>query len=173
MLQRLRKRSASMTVVEKGVKKNESHGSNTYLAFSTDCADVQPLLPQVLLGNKRRFTPALVQAARVNLPTTVHMMRERSSWATCDVMMRCLEPVSSPLQSVSAKFQSVLLVDTARAHLGLEVFRRAAELNTWVIIILAGLTWLLQPLEVCCFGSCKRHLQDEYCRACSAKGKDL
>ena len=47
----------------------------------------------------------------------------------------------------------------------------AAELNIWVIIIPAGATWLLQPLDVCCFGSFKRHLKDEYCRARSAKGK--
>jgi hypothetical protein len=79
--------------------------------------------------------------------------------------------LSSSLQSVSAQFQIVLLMDTARAHLGLEVFRRAAELNIWVIIFHAGLTWLLQPLDVCCFGSFKRHLKDEYCRARSAKGK--
>jgi len=71
-------------------------------------------------------------------------------------MMRCLELLSHALQSVSAQLQIVVLLDTARAHLGLEVARRDAELHIWLIIISAGLTWLLQPLDVCIFASFKR-----------------
>ena len=113
----LRKRAAT----EKGIQKNEMRGSITYLAFSCDRAEVQSLLPQILLGNKRRFTPALLQAAREHMPPNVHVMRENSSWATSEVMMRCLELLSHALQSMSAQLQIVLLLDTARAHLGLEV----------------------------------------------------
>jgi len=147
-----RKRAAT----EKGIQKNEMRGSITYLTFSCDRGEVQSLLPQILLGNKRCFTPALLQAVREHMPPNVHVMRENSSWVSSAVMMRCLELLSHALQSVSAQLQIVVLLDTARAHLGLEVARRAAELHIWLIIISAGLTWLLQPLDVCIFASFKR-----------------
>jgi hypothetical protein len=96
-------------------------------------------------------------------------MRENSSWVTSAVMMRCLELLSRALQSMSAQLQIVLLLDTARAHLGLEVARWAAELDIWLVIIPAGLTWLLQPLDVCIFASFKRHLKEQYSRKRSGK----
>ena len=70
-----RKRAAT----EKGIQKNEMRGSITYLTFSRDRGEVQSLLPQILLGNKRCFTPALLQAVREHMPPNVHVMRENSS----------------------------------------------------------------------------------------------
>ena len=70
----------------KGIQKNEMRGSITYLMFSCDRGEVQSLLPQSLLGNKRCFTPALLQAVR-DMPPNVHVMRENSSWVTSAVMM--------------------------------------------------------------------------------------
>ena len=60
----LRKRAAT----EKGSQKNKMRGSITYLAFSCDRAEVQSLLPPILLGNKRRFTFAVLQAVREHMP---------------------------------------------------------------------------------------------------------
>jgi len=64
MVKGLRKRAAT----EKGIQKNEMRGSITYLAFSCDRAEVQSLLPPILLGNKRRFAPAVLQAVREHMP---------------------------------------------------------------------------------------------------------
>ena len=74
------------TATEKGIQKNAMRGSITYLTFSCDRGEVQSLLPQILLGNKRCFTPALLQAVR-DMPPNVHVMRENSSWVTSAVMM--------------------------------------------------------------------------------------
>ena len=60
----LRKKKAT----EKGIQKNEMRGSITYLAFSCDRAEVQSLLRPILLGNKRRFAPAVLQAVREHMP---------------------------------------------------------------------------------------------------------
>jgi hypothetical protein len=76
-------------------------------------------------------------------------MRENSSWVTSAVMMRCLELLSRALQSMSAQLQILLLLDTAGAHLGLEVARWAAKLHIWLVIIPAGLTWLITAATRC------------------------
>lgn len=112
----------------------EERNPRSHHAFSADDADVQPTLPQVLLGIRHI---ALFQAARENLRIT----REGSTSAACAVKMKMFGFVLPLLQGVSAQFQVVLLMDTAPSHIGREIARRAAELHIWVIIFLPGLSW--------------------------------
>ena len=141
--------------------KNELRGSISYMSFITDRPDLQPRLPQILIGNKRRFTNGLMAAVTPNLPSNVHVWREKSHWVNVAVMKRALDLLVASLGHVPNK-QIILVMDTARPHISVEVAKHAAELGLWLAVVPAGLTWLLQPLDVFGFSAFKAHLRGNY-----------
>ena len=54
------------------VNRNEIRGNVTHMAFICDDSAIQPRLPQILLGNKARFTLRLLQSLQGEVPANVH-----------------------------------------------------------------------------------------------------
>jgi hypothetical protein len=67
-------------------------------------------------------------------------------------------------------FQSILLLDTALCHISDVVATKAAALNIWLVPVPAGLTNLLQPLDVYAFSGYKAFLRQQYRTARADKG---
>ncbi len=55
------------------IKKSELRGSITHMAFLSHRSDLQPRLPQILVGNKRRFTLPLLRSVSGSTPGNVHL----------------------------------------------------------------------------------------------------
>ncbi len=55
------------------IKKSELRGSITPMAFLSHRSDLQPRLPQILVGNKRRFTLSLPRSVSGSTPGNVHL----------------------------------------------------------------------------------------------------
>ncbi len=58
--------------------------------------------------------------------------------------------------------QIVIVMDTAKPQLFLDVIRAAGDLGLWSLVIPAGLTYFVQPLDVCVFASHEAELKASY-----------
>jgi hypothetical protein len=66
--------------------------------------------------------------------------------------------------------QPILALDTVRCHIAPRILSKAAELKLWIAPVPAGLTYLLQPLDVSCFAQYKAFLRSAYRIARMATG---
>ena len=55
------------------INKSELRGSISQMAFLNHRSDFQPRLPQILVGNKRRFTLPLLRSVSGSTPGNVHL----------------------------------------------------------------------------------------------------
>ena len=88
----------------------------TYLASITHDAEVQLRLPQVLIGNERQFSAAMMRSLPT-LPANVHVWRCKSAWNSHALMRRFLSLLASSLGSALKDRYVILLLDVAPCHI--------------------------------------------------------
>ena len=142
----------------------------THVAIICDRSEIEPRLPQVLIGNTHRFTQTLVAGALGSKPSNVHLFRRKSSWSNSTCMVEVLDLLAEALRDFPA-FQPILLLDTATCHMSDSVAAKAASLNIWLVPVPAGLIHLLQPLDVYGFAGYKEFLRNAYRTERAAHGK--
>ena len=84
------------------------------MAFLRHRSELQPILPQILVGNKRRFTLPLLRSVSGSAPGNVHLFRKQSSWVNAEVVKEALALVASALKEVQG-IQVVIVMGTAIA----------------------------------------------------------
>ena len=151
------------------VPKSDLRGAVTHVAIICERSEVQPRLPQVVIGNTHRFTRRLVARTLASKPANVHVFRGKSSWNNTACMSEILDLLAEALKDFPG-FQPILLLDTASCHINDTVAAKAAKLNIWLAPVPAGLTHLLQPLDVHVFSGYKEFLKQEYRKVRSATG---
>ena len=151
------------------IRKSELRGAVTHVAVICERSEVQPRLPQVIIGNKHRFTVRLMASVRASTPANVHLFRRKSSWNNTLCMCEILDLLSNALKEFPW-FQPILLLDTASCHISDVVAAKASALNIWLVPVPAGLTHLLQPLDVYTFSGYKEFLRQQYRKARADKG---
>lgn len=139
-------------------------GAVTHAALVCSETALQPLLPQVIIGNKRRFTKKLLASAAGVKPPAVHLFAEKTAWNSGRVMLQLLQLLSKALQPHTHIWRPVLLLDVAPCHFGVGISATAKALGIDLVYIPARTTALLQPLDVACFNSYKCHLRREWAR---------
>ena len=147
----------------------------THVGLICDEPALQPLLPQVLIGNEQTFLERDMAALRAECPANVHLVRQKSAWnnaETCKAIIRLLAEALRP-HLASRGLQPVLFLDAAPCHLHPSIFQCCAAHGIWPIVVPAGLTWLLQPLDTHAFLQYKLRLRARYHsrRAATADGK--
>lgn len=151
------------------IRKNELRGSVSHVAIIADRPEVQKRLPQVFIGNKHRFTLGLMAEVVGITPEFVHLFRRKSSWNNIENMIFVLELLAAVLTNFP-DLQPILLLDTVRCHIAPRILSKAAELKLWIAPVPAGLTYLLQPLDVSSFAQYKAFLRSAYRIARLANG---
>lgn len=131
-------------------------GAITHVAMVCDCSWLQPLLPQVLIGNKRKFTKKLLKA--VKAPPAVHLLAEKSSWNSAAVMVKIIDLLAAALEPHRETHLPVLLLDCCTCHLTNAVLERARSKNILLVCVPASTTHLLQPLDTRVFHGYKEFL---------------
>ena len=82
--------------------------------------------------------------------------------------------LAAALKPHASKFQIVLFLDALRAHISTVVLDAMSETRIWPLIIPAGLTDTLQPLDTHVFSSLKNQLRENVERArCGAANGDV
>ena len=143
------------------VRKKELRGSVSHVAIIAARPEVQKRLPQVFIGNRHRFTLGLLAEVAGITPEFVHLFRRKSSWNNIENMISILDLLTDALGHFP-DLQPILVLDTVRCHIAPRILSKAAELKLWIALVPAGLTYLLQPLDVRCFAQYEAFLRAAY-----------
>jgi len=140
----------------------------THVGLICDQADIQPQLPQFVVGNERTFLARNMPALRLACPPNVTLVRQKSAWSSAALTARVVREIAAALRRLGARsrnLQVVLVMDAARIHFAPVVLRACRAAGVWVVIVPAKTTWLLQPLDTHAFSHYKSELRRAYQRA--------
>ena len=72
-------------------KTSAKRGSLTYAALVCDDQQVQPILPQMIIGNEHVLRVRDMQEMEAQVPHNVFLVRAKSSWITMELMVHILK----------------------------------------------------------------------------------
>ena len=152
------------------VARSKKRACLTHVALLCDGADLQPLLPQFIVGNERTFLVRDREALRAACPSNVHLVRQKSAWNNIALCARIVKMLGAALRAYCPvpfvrRWQPVLLLDACRLHLHRSIVDACLAEGIWPILVPAKLTWLLQPLDTDAFQLYKVFLRKAYQRA--------
>jgi hypothetical protein len=120
-----------------------------------DCADVQAVLPQVVVASSK-VLPAAVAASHQCRSDNVFVVRRRSAWVDANCFRNIVRLLGVSLRDLHSKYFFILLFDANPAHLGSATLRSCREEGLHVVLVPAGMTPSLQPLDTHVFSIFKR-----------------
>ena len=135
----------------------------TFLASITHDLEVQARLPQVLIGNERQFSAAMI-ACLPALPANIHVWRCKSAWNNHALMRRYLSLLASSLGSVARDRYTILVVDVARCHIDPTILAHAKRCGIRLCYIPALMTAVLQPCDTHLFSRFKSAFKEAWRR---------
>lgn len=136
------------------IQKQQKRAAVTQVVLITDLVDIQPILPQIFLCNERVVPASALASADFQKPETVHFWRGKSGWNNVRNMLRILVQLRKVFVD-RPHLQPILLLDCVGCHIHPEVVAKARDLELWMAVVPAGLTFLLQPLDVYAFAPYK------------------
>ncbi|CAE6911354.1 unnamed protein product [Symbiodinium sp. CCMP2592] len=141
-------------------KGKRTRGALTHVASICNRSDIQPCLPQVILSNTRVVSQKLAKSLLPLQPETVRLVRGKTGWSTAASFVEYLKMLRDAL-SLWPEIQPILVMDCAPAHLADSVIEAANNQGFFTAVCPAGLTPLLQPLDVYCFQGYKHYLAEK------------
>jgi hypothetical protein len=120
---------------------------------------MQPLLPQVLVGNEKVFTQALMKSMKPKLPRNFVMLRKKSAWNCHATMREILSLLAKALKKVMEGRSVILILDVHSSHFDISIFAHARRLGVRLVYVPASLTFLLQPCDTHVFAVLKQVLR--------------
>ena len=130
----------------------------THVAVVCDCPVLQAVMPQFVICNERTLPAGSLEAMRERLGDKFVLIRGTSAWVNVDICAQILRSVADALTPYLDALQVIFMLDAHRAHIGIRVWNAANLCRIWLLIIPAGLTWLLQVLDTHGFRSYKQHV---------------
>lgn len=137
----------------------------THIALICDRHDLQPLLPQIIVGNERTLPAGAFAALQASCPANVRLVRQTSAWNNAELCGKVVQWLAEALGARLGELQPVLLLDACKLHFSHEVLQACATHGVWPILIPAKSTWLLQPLDTHAFLKYKAYLRGRYQQA--------
>ncbi|CAE8724718.1 unnamed protein product [Polarella glacialis] len=142
--------------------RNDMRGNVTHMAFICDDSSVQPLLPQIFLGNHSKFTIRLLNSVAGQLPPNIHLWRQESSWNSHSTMRKALGILHRALQPIASTHSIILILDIARVHIHHTIYQHAKQCGIRLLYVPARLTWLLQPCDTHLFARFENELRRQW-----------
>lgn len=140
----------------------------THVAIVCDDSSIQPLLPQVIFVGDKTLTREQWRTLSEQLPHNVYVKRLPKAWNNATqhrVIMRMLGMTLSPHL---ATMQPILVADAAPLHLTDGILKEIHDASIWFLIVPAGATGLLQPLDTHVFYRFKLFLKQRFNDAMTA-----
>lgn len=143
-----------------GIKGSITKTNMSLSACIASDPEVQKLLPQTLRAKKAKFPLYLQDIADALLPEKVTIELGPSLWTTQESFKEWVSQLNESLQDLKDTHWFILVVDAARCHINEEIANWCYLLGFLMIFVPAGLTWMLQPLDVYVFADLKRRIKD-------------
>ena len=131
----------------------------THIAFVCDRPEVQPLLPQVIVGNLATFLAREFPGLQAASPENVELVRQKSAWNDAKLQARVVRKLGLVLRPLLHECQPILLMDAVPLHFSAPVIQACFAANIWPVIVPAKMTFLLQPCDTHVFQPYKFHLR--------------
>ena len=128
-------------------KPGDVKASFSHVCFVCDDSRLQPLLPQVLLVNKKTVTADEMDRAQRLFPSNVIVLYDKTHWMSADTLSRILEILSALMKAHAPGSQIILSIDCCRAHIAQLVWKTCARCKMFLHLIPAKMTWALQPCD--------------------------
>ena len=144
----------------------------THVALVCDDPVVQASLPQIVICNERTLTVAMHAELQERLGDNFVLLRGRSAWVNGDLSVQILGLIAKALEAFLDTHQPLLMLDAFRAHIVPKVFFAGARYRLWLLVVPAGMTWLLQVLDTHIFRAYKTCLRNAYQLHCIRRGWD-
>ena len=143
-----------------------SHGARraylTHVALVCDHPLIQEQLPQIVICNERTLPAKMHAALQEHLGENILLLRRKSAWVNEESCLEILRLVHQALAPFLNEWQPILMVDALRSHIGVRMFNAGNRYKIWILVIAAGMTWLLQVLDTHGFRSYKSYLRNAY-----------
>ena len=139
-----------------------TRGSFSHVAFICDNTEIQPLLPQLILGNSRVLRKQDLDVLQPSLPDNVYLIRAKSSWLDAATFVAALKWLARALTPFKHTHDILLLMDCCYVHLHRDVLRAARKADIKVCFVPNKTTWLLQPCDTHLFRRYKAYLRRAY-----------
>lgn len=133
----------------------------TFLASITHDAEVQARLPQVLIGNERQISAAMMKTL-TGLPENLHVWRCKSAWNSHALMRKYLSLLASSLGCVLKDRYVILMLDVARCHIHPSILALAKRRGIRLLYIPASMTAELQPCDTHLFARFKEAFKEAW-----------
>jgi hypothetical protein len=117
----------------------------THIGVVYDSTEIQPRLPQAVIGHEATFKARELPALRASCPANVILLRQRSAWSNNVVCAWLVRRIGFALEPYSAWYQPVLLLDASRTHITPLVLAACNRAVRWAVLAPARITWLLVP----------------------------
>eukprot|EP00438_Fugacium_kawagutii_P011333 Skav201359 [mRNA] locus=scaffold2471:33817:35307:- [translate_table: standard] len=129
----------------------------TYIASIALNPELNRKLPQILIGNRAQFTNTFLAFARRAVGARLILWKNQTAWNNSNFMVKYLQLVIEAWQATCPHRPLCVLFDCAQCHLTDEVYKLACAAGVRLLIVPAGATSILQPLDVYVF----RRLRDD------------
>mgnify|MGYP000040310289 FL=1 len=139
------------------ISNKETRSHSTLLACIAADPDLQPHLPQFILTKDANLSRA--EKDRLDhLPAPLSWVKGSQGWVTAINFKDLLTALRRKLRELRPGNPIVLIMDCACQHTQSGVLAHASRLGLHVVLVPAGLTWLLQPLDSHTFATFKATL---------------
>lgn len=129
----------------------------TLLACIVNDAGLQKHMPQILLV-KDKATSRADKVRLKALPKPMIWYENTDGWITADNLCPLLTLIRRIVRGYRPHSKIVIIMDTAPPHIAQKVLTHLNRLGVHILLIPAGMTWLLQPLDSHVFNSVKKEL---------------
>ena len=146
---------------------DRSNTCTTYVAAVCDSAELQPLLPQVVLARytQNQVPPAALQQQYRSLGFPLEFWHGTRGRVTPRIFRQWATRMRSVVFSFQPRAWIVLILDCAVSHLDKATMAHLRRLGILAIFVPARLTWLLQVLDVYGFAILKAELRSAEARS--------
>ena len=135
----------------------------TFVASITDDPDLQPVIPQILIGRKNGTFPARTFDGLFNAsPPNVFLKRKDKAWMDAALFRELVDLLALTIETHRPNSFVIWTFDCDASHLVEEELAYALGRGLHIIVCPAKCTWLLQPLDVGVFGHFKSIFRRRY-----------
>ena len=149
----------------RGATRNEQRIHFTYVAMICNIPWIQEHLPQILIIPERALPITEWITIAAELPMNVYLLRQPSMWVSSKLHKKILRLLRKCLRRlrIQHRYRVIVFADAFGGHITKESMWAMKDYGFFFVLLPAGLTWLLQPLDVQTFVQVKRFLRARYC----------
>ena len=134
-------------------------GAFTHVALICNDTSLQPLLPQIILGNSHTVTQKALNGWAPLKACNAHLWMGKSAWINKQIFKQIIAKIGAFRKEHAQDRQLILLMDAHMVHCSQEAAAAARLHDIWLCIIPASMTAELQPLDSHVFARFKTFLR--------------